>query len=71
MGLIQISDDVLVNPTSVDMIELKIVNKKPVAQIHINGKVRTSNIDPKVIVRDIQKGIEDAGINKWEQFKHN
>lgn len=66
MELIQISDNVFVNPLSIDMIELKVVKNKPSIIVHIGTKTRTSDRDPVELISDIKR-VTDEHL----QFRRN
>ncbi len=54
MKLIRINKEVFANPSSIDMVELKIVRKKPSIQVHVGGIVRTSDRDPLELIKEIE-----------------
>ena len=66
MALIQITENIFVNPAAVDMVELKVIRGKPSVQIHINGKVKTSDKDPMALMKELGESV-----GKWEQFRRN
>lgn len=63
MPLVEITDNIFINPSAVDMVELKMISGQIKAQIHINGKVKTSSRDPKDVIKEIQNSMDD----KWQQ----
>jgi len=66
MDLIQISENVFVNPASIDMVELKVVKKVTALVIHIGSKTRVSDRDPIELIKKIQ-----ASTDEHLQFRRN